>query len=76
MLISESFMSKFGCHPMHIKAHSRYHTMHLGSREGTMRVMVGRVYTSALRDDVHAAREQQGARDCACSIVRDQWARM
>ena len=57
MLISESFMRKFSCHPVHIKAHFRYHTMHLGSKEGAMRVTVGEVYVSALRDSVRAARE-------------------
>ena len=58
MLISESFMSKFSCHPVHIKAHSRYHTVHLGSRECAMQVMVGRVYASALRDGLHMAYER------------------
>ena len=50
-------MSKFNCHPMHIKKHSRYHTVHLRSREGAMRVTVGGLYASALREGVHAAHE-------------------
>ena len=58
MLISKSFMTKFSCHPMHIKAHSQCHTMHLWSREGAMRITMGGVYASALREVVHVARQR------------------
>ena len=58
MLISESFMSKFSCQPLHIKAHSRYHIVHLRSREGAMRVTVGAVSGTTLREGVHAARQR------------------
>ena len=50
-------MNKFNCHPVHIKAHFQNHRVHLGSRQGAIRVMVGGVYVSALWDAVHAGCE-------------------
>ena len=75
MLISESLMSKFKCYHVHVKAHSPYHIVHLGSRKGPYelrwaectQVLCGTVCVRHM--NVHG----HGARNCACSIVRDQW---